>query len=77
MPSLLQVACSLKGPGWATARQCNQYPEYCDSGYVGNVTAPRQKWDLLCGIELGDRAGVGLSATTRAQVQPSASWSAV
>ena len=43
MPSLLQVACSLKGPGWATARQCNQYPEYCDGDYVGNVTAPRQQ----------------------------------
>lgn len=24
VPSILQVACSLKGPGWATARQCNQ-----------------------------------------------------
>ena len=23
-PSILQVACSLKGPGWATVRQCNQ-----------------------------------------------------
>ena len=43
VPSILQVACSLKGPGWATARQCNQYPEYCDSAYIGNVTAPKQQ----------------------------------
>ena len=35
--------CSLKGPGWATARQCNQYPEYCTSDYIGNITAPYQQ----------------------------------
>eukprot|EP01052_Picozoa_sp_SAG31_P011978 SAG31_NODE_690_length_12796_cov_4.634559_10_plen_1106_part_00 len=41
--SILQVHCSLKGPGWATARQCNQYPEFCTSDYVGNITAPYQQ----------------------------------
>ena len=35
--------CSLKGPGWATARQCNQYPEYCTGEYIGNITAPYQQ----------------------------------
>ena len=42
-PGVLQVHCSLKGPGWATARQCNQYPEYCTSSYIGNITAPYQQ----------------------------------
>lgn len=42
-PNILQMGCSLKGPGWATVRTCNQYPQYCDSAYIEKVTAPYQR----------------------------------